>query len=118
MVKGLKGKTYEKQLRSLVFFSLEMAEGRPLGSLEIPHKGSRGAGAELCFLVIVIGLKGMAWSRNRGSSGWASEKGYLPRESWGTRAGSPRKWSQHQACRISISIWTTLTQNHTESQNF
>lgn len=42
MVKGLKGKIYEKQLKSLGLCSLEeKAEGRPHCSLQIPQGGQQ-----------------------------------------------------------------------------
>lgn len=34
-------------------------EGRPRGSRQLPHKGSRGAGTDLCSLVTATGPKGM-----------------------------------------------------------
>jgi len=50
MVKGLEGKMYQKQLRSLDVFSLEETEGRT-HSLRLPHEGAQKAGADLISLV-------------------------------------------------------------------
>ena len=89
MVKGLEGKMYEEQLRSLGLFSpssAEQAEGRPHGSLQLPHKGSRGAGAELCSL-------GTAWSWDRGGSGWVLGKGSSSRS--GQALGQAPQGSRH-----------------------
>jgi len=50
MVKGLEGKAYEEQLRSLGLFILEKAEGWPHHSLQLPQGDSGGEGSDL-FLV-------------------------------------------------------------------
>ena len=60
MVKGLEGKMDEERLRSLRLFSLRETEERPRGSLQLPHEGSGGAGAELCSLGTATKLEGTA----------------------------------------------------------
>lgn len=49
MVKGLEGMMDKEQLRSQHLFSLQKNEERSHGSLQLPHNGSRGAGAVLCI---------------------------------------------------------------------
>lgn len=49
--KGLEEKTYEEQLRSLGLLSVEDTEGRPHRNLQLHHKVSEGAGANLFSLM-------------------------------------------------------------------
>lgn len=51
MVKGLKEKTYKEWLRSLVLSREQKTEGRPHGSLQLPHMENRRAGTDLFSLV-------------------------------------------------------------------
>lgn len=48
---------------------------------------SRGAGTELCSLGTATGPEGMAWSWDRGGSGWRLGKGFAPRGWLGTGTG-------------------------------
>ena len=47
-------------MRSLHLFRLQETDERPRGGLQLPHKGSRVAGAELFSLGMATKLKGTA----------------------------------------------------------
>lgn len=47
MMKGLEGKCYEEERRSLGMFSSEKTEGRSHCSLQLSCEGKRGADADL-----------------------------------------------------------------------
>lgn len=58
---------------------------------------------------VQLGPKVMAWSWDRGVSGWVLEKGSSLRGWLGTGTGCPGQWSWHQDCGNSRSIWTMLS---------
>lgn len=107
MVKGLEGKMYQKQLRSLDVFSLEETEGRT-HSLRLPHEGAQKAGADLISLV----TNDRTW--DNGMKQWQGKfwpdirRRYFIERVVGHWNSLPWKWSRHQACWSSRSIWTTL----------
>jgi len=59
----------EEHMRSPCLFSLHETEEKPRGGLQLPHEGSRGAGAELCSLGTLTKLEGMARRWDSGGSG-------------------------------------------------
>lgn len=58
IVECLEGKTYEKQLRSLVQPKEEESECRLHGGLQPPHKRNGVTGAAFCSLVTATGPEG------------------------------------------------------------
>ncbi|KAF4804115.1 hypothetical protein TURU_010429 [Turdus rufiventris] len=107
--KGLEGKPYEEQLRSLGLFSLEETERKPHCSYNFLMRGKEGAGTDLFSLVTIDrtqrnGLKLCEGRFRLDISQASSLRGWL-----GTGTGSPGKWSQHQGCQSSKSAWTMLS---------
>lgn len=51
MVKGLEGRLYEKQLKSLVLFRLEETKGRPGYSLQLLHEERGGSDINILYVV-------------------------------------------------------------------
>lgn len=58
-----------------------------LCGLQLPHKGSEEAGANLFSIVTVIEPKETAWSCVMGGSDWVLRKGSSPREGWALEQG-------------------------------
>ena len=71
---------------------------------------SRGAAEEEVLISLVTRHRtwGNQWSCIRGSSDWTLGKSLSQRGWLVTGTGSPGKWSQHQACQSSRSVWTVL----------
>lgn len=91
-VKGLEGKIYEVAEVSWFVQPKEEAEGRPYGDLQLPHRGSRGAGSALCLLVTAKGPQGMVWSYDREVSGWMLGKCSSMRRCLSSGTGCLGKW--------------------------
>ncbi|KAK4823316.1 hypothetical protein QYF61_000918 [Mycteria americana] len=96
MVKGLKGKTYEKHLKSPDLFTLEKRRlrGHLITVCNFLKEGNGGGGADLLSLDMRKWNEAADWTLGKGPSlrGWSV-----------TGTGSPGKWSQHQACQSSRS---------------
>ncbi|KAK4817094.1 hypothetical protein QYF61_027925 [Mycteria americana] len=104
MVKSVKDKSYEERLRSLGLFS---SEKRRL-SLHLPQGkgGSRGEGADLS-LETSNRTRGKGMKLHQGKFRLdIRERFFTERAVTGT--GYPGKWSWHQACQSSSSVWRTL----------
>jgi len=76
----------------------------------VTYSSSRGVwrgSIELCFLVTVTGPKGTALNYVTGGSGWALEKGYLPK-CGGHGTGCPGQWAQPQVSESKEHLDSTL----------
>ena len=110
MVKGLKGKTYKEQLRSLGLFSLEKRRlrGALIAVYTFLEGGSGGGGADLLSLVTSDRIQGNGMKLCQGKFRLDMRRRFFTRGWSVPGTGSPGKWSWHQACRSSRSVWTML----------
>jgi len=110
MVKPLKGKTYKKRLRSFVLFSLE--KRRLMGDLITAYKflkeGSRGGDADIPSLVTSNRARGDGMQLHQRKFRSDIRKRFFTERAVGHWSRVPTKWSWHQTCQSSRSVWTTL----------
>lgn len=90
--KGLEGKPYEKELKSLVLFTRHWGE-TSMWFAAPSHREDKGF--SLCWPV--TGLKRMTWSGVEEGLGWISGGGSSPKGCLGTSTCSPGNWLQCQA---------------------
>jgi len=108
-VKGHKGKTYKKQLRPLGLFSLEKRRLRHdlITAYTFLKVGSRGGSADLLSLVTSGRTRGNGVKQHQGKFRLDIRIRFFTERVVG-HYNTPGKWSRHQACQSSRSIWTTL----------
>jgi len=108
MVKGLEDRTSEERLRSLGLFSLEKRKlsGALIAVCCFLKGGSGEGGADLLSLVTSDRTPGNGVKLCEGEFRLDIRKRLFTERLLGP--GSPQKWSWHQVCQSSRSVWTTF----------
>ncbi|KAJ7399065.1 hypothetical protein BTVI_118553 [Pitangus sulphuratus] len=117
MVNGLEGKPYEVWLRSLGLFSLEKRRLRTnlIVTYNFLVRKSVGASTNLSSLVTSDRTQKNGMKLSQGRFRLDIRKRFFTQRVVGYWNRLPEKWSEYQACQISGSVWTMLSDTWCDS---